>query len=280
MLVYNFEKKGIQFSFRNPEWNDVYNELNMEWKIKDIKENSKNDGYYYNSTFLPDKKAMRLYNVTIDGKQIGGVVLPDDILKEIEAIYEELKENALQRKLNKDIKYALNDTNTYGIYNGISQFDIGIIVWDIKKQLNSNVLLFAEEIAKILNKDEELKRIAMETYQPYPESKNWSDEYLSWYREAVKEKKAPGYGIIPNKIIREKITEIIVTETEKENKKKQEEEIRINNLFKLAKQTGKKQLIKDWIEPCCDKNEECDLDICSLWAMPDGTKKLTRTHTH
>lgn len=135
MLVYNFEKKGIQFSFRNPEWNDVYNELNMEWKIKDIKENSENDGYYYNSTFLPDKKAMRLYNVTIDGKQIGGVVLPDDILKEIEAIYEESKENALQRKLNKDIKYVLNDTVAYGIYNGISQFDIEIIVRDIKNNL-------------------------------------------------------------------------------------------------------------------------------------------------
>jgi len=118
-----------------------------------------------------------------------------------------------------------------------------------------------------------LEHIAWETYRPIPEG-NWVEQYLNWFREAAKEKKAPGYGIIPNKIIREKITEIIVTETEKENKKKQEEEIRINNLFKLAKQTGKKQLIKDWIEPCCDKNEECNLDICSLWAMPDGTKNL------
>ena len=56
MLVYNFEKKGIQFSFRNPKWNDAYDELSMEWKIKGVKENSENDGYYYNSTFLPDKR--------------------------------------------------------------------------------------------------------------------------------------------------------------------------------------------------------------------------------
>jgi len=30
MLVYNFEKKGIQFSFRNPEWNDVYDEIKIK----------------------------------------------------------------------------------------------------------------------------------------------------------------------------------------------------------------------------------------------------------
>lgn len=180
--------------------------------------------------------------------------------------------------MNNDIKYTMNDTTAYGIYNGISQFDIEEIVEHIKKQHNTNIFLFAEEIAKILNKDEELKQIAEQSYQPNPEG-NWNQEYLTLFRKAAKEKKAPGYGIIPNHIIRAKITDIILRKTAEENKEKQEEQDRINNLFKIAKQTGEKQLIHKWIEDCNDPEEECNIDICCEWAMPDGTRQKTRNHT-
>jgi len=133
MKVYKFEKKGIMFSFRNPTWDEFYNELRMEWKVVNIKENKENDGYYYNSTFLPNKKAMRLYGVTINGQEIEGVILPDNILKEIETIYKELKEEDLQKKLNKDIKYKLNQTFYQGNQDGISELDIRLIINDIKK---------------------------------------------------------------------------------------------------------------------------------------------------
>ena len=46
-----------------------------------------------------------------------------------------------------------------------------------------------------------------------------------------------------------------------------------------AMQTGEKQLIKKWFEPCNDENEECNLDMVYLYAMPDGTKKTVRQHT-
>jgi len=177
-----------------------------------------------------------------------------------------------------DIRYTMNDTTAYGIYNGISEFSITEIVEDIKKQHNSNAFIFADDIAKILNHDEELKQIAIETYRPDPEG-DWTEEYLTWFRAAAKEKKAPGYGIIPNHIIRAKITDIILRKTAEENKEKQEEQSRINNLFEIARKTGEKQLINKWLEDCNDPQEECNTDICYEWAMPDGTRQYTRNHT-
>lgn len=279
MKTFEFEKQGIKFSFRNPTWNDFYKELRMEWKVKGIKENKNNDGYYYNSSFLPNKNAMGLNGVKINGKEVGGVVLPEDVLAEIKALYEQFKKEDLEKRLNSDIKYTMNDTTAYGIYNGISEFDITEIISDIKKQHNSNAFIFADDIAKILNHDEELKQIAIDTYQPDPENENWNEEYLAWFRAATKEKKAPGYGIIPNHIIRAKITDIILRKTAEENKEKQEEQSKINNLFEIARKTGEKQLISKWSENCNDPREECNTDICCKWAMPDGTITYTRNHT-
>lgn len=181
-------------------------------------------------------------------------------------------------KIFEDIKYRMNDTTAYGIYNGISKFDITEIISDIKRQYNNNAFIFADDIVKILNHDEELKQIAIETYRPDPEG-NWNEEYLAWFRAAAKEKKAPGYGIIPNHIIRTKITDIILRKTAEENKAKEEEQNRINNLFEIARKTGEKQLINKWLEDCNDPREECSVDICCEWAMPDGTITYTRNHT-
>lgn len=277
MKTFEFEKQGIKFVFRNPKLNQ-YGTLVMEYKIPEIKENKNNDGYFYNSEFLPDKNAMSLYDVKINGKDIAGVVLPEDILTEIKAIYEQFKKEDLEKRLNSDIKYTMNDATAYGIYNGISAFDITEIILDIKKQHNSNAFIFADDIAKILNHDEELKQIAIETYRPDPEG-DWTEEYLTWFRAAAKEKKAPGYGIIPNHIIRAKITEIVLNKTAEENKAKEEEQSRINNLFEIARKTGEKQLINKWLEDCNDPREECNTDICCEWAMPDGTRQYTRNHT-
>ncbi len=230
MKTFEFEKQRIKFVFRNPKLNQ-YGTLVMEYKIPEIKENKNNDGYFYNSEFLPDKNAMSLYDVKINGKDIAGVILPEDILTEIKAIYEQFKKEDLEKRLNSDIKYTMNDTTAYGIYNGISEFDITEIISDIKKQYNSNAFIFADDIAEILNHDEEIKQIAIDTYQAYPENENWNGEYLAWFRAAAKDKEAPGYGIIPNHIIRAKITDIILRKTAEENKAKEEEQSRINNLY-------------------------------------------------
>lgn len=186
----------------------------------------------------------------------------------------------MNNNLNLDIEYNLNDTTAYGIYNGIAEFKIREIIFDIQKQLNCSFYISPEDMAKLLSNDEEIKKIAIETYQPNPERKQWNDEYLAWFREAAKEKKAPGYGIIPNTVIRQKITDIIKKEMVRKEENNQKETERVNRLFKLAKETGEKQLINKWTEDCNNKHLECNLDICCLWAMPDGTEETTRTHTY
>ena len=277
--IYNFEKQGIKFSFRNPLWNDFYKQLKMEWKIVGVKENKENDGYFYNSSFIPTKNAMELNGIKINGKEVAGVKLPENILSEIKALYEQYKEKDLQKNLTKDIQYTMNDATAYGIYNGISEFDITEIVSDIKKQLNCiSFFPCCKNIAKVLTKDRELKDIANNTYQPNPEG-NWNNEYLIWFRQAAQEKKAPGFGLIPNQIIRLKIAKIITSAIQEENKKDQEENDRINNLFELAKQTGKMQVIDKWMENCNDPKEECNTDLVTVYAMPNGVKKVVKNHT-
>ena len=66
-------------------------------------------------------------------------------------------------------------------------------------------------------------------------------------------------------------------QTGKSNKEDKKEEFQ--EFFETARSTGKKQLIKKWIEPCNDKNEECNLDMVYLYAMPNGMQKKIRQHT-
>ncbi|NLZ54041.1 MAG: hypothetical protein GX892_13030 [Thermoanaerobacteraceae bacterium] len=282
MEVFSFEKKGVTFIFRNPEWNESYKYMELEWKVSDIKENTKNDdGFFYCSKFLPQEKQILFpNNIVINGQKVKGVSIPDeDVYKKLKEIYDKMMSDYIQKKLHQDIEYRLNDMTAYGIYNGISQFDIEYIVADIREQVEKEtgikVLIFADDIAKKLTKDEEIIKIAEETYRPYPESKNWTEEYRSWYRKAIENKTAPGYGIISNKIIREKIRKLLLEEVEEVKKEKE----KIEKLFKKAKETGEKQLITKWIESCNDRTLECSTDMCYLYAMPDGIQKVERIHT-
>ena len=63
----------------------------------------------------------------------------------------------------------------------------------------------------------------------------------------------------------------------KEKAKREEE--RRQAIFAKAKETGKKQVLNEWAEDCSDPREECNTDIITVWAMPDGSTKTIRTHT-
>lgn len=184
-------------------------------------------------------------------------------------------EKELLEKLNKDIPYTLNDSTSYGIYNGISEFEIGEIITDIKSKLGFKKYLEHSKIAKTLTKDPEIEQIAINNYQPDSESKNWNDEYRTWFRSAVEKKTAPGKGFISNQIIREKITNIVLGIMDKEQGKENAE----LQIFAKAKQTGVKQVLKSYMTECNDPNEECSQDHVVIYAMPNGTKKTERMHT-
>lgn len=49
--------------------------------------------------------------------------------------------------------------------------------------------------------------------------------------------------------------------------------------FSEAKSTGKPVVLRSYHEDCDDSGEDCDVDILTVYAMPDGTKKTIRTHT-
>ena len=66
-------------------------------------------------------------------------------------------------------------------------------------------------------------------------------------------------------------------EAKKQAEEKKEAERKA--IFDKAKETGKKQLLKKWSEPCNDPNEECDVDMIYEYAMPNGTVKGERQHT-
>lgn len=214
-MEFKFEKKGFTFYFRNPRWESFDKVLKMEYKIIGIKENKDHDGYYYNSTYLPERKAMTFYGVKIDGQEISGVELPEDIATQVEALYNEMED----REYNADLKFQLYNCD-YGFYTS----NISYIIDRLKYR---SVIYDATEIAlNALNKDEEIKAIALSTYQAYPENPNWTNEYLESHRKAVANNTASGYGIIPNAIVKQKIIDLIGPMFE-EKKRADEEKKRI-----------------------------------------------------
>lgn len=46
-----------------------------------------------------------------------------------------------------------------------------------------------------------------------------------------------------------------------------------------ARETGERIAIRSYSVPCRDPHEECNVDIATVWAMPDGTKQTTYRHT-
>jgi len=128
--------------------------------------------------------------------------------------------NEEQKDLNRDLEFRVNDSDAYGIYNGISEYKIQDIIRDIRNQHYSTVYINAEAIARILNHNNELKQIALDTYKPLPFNEGWTDEYKAIYYKRIIDKTFEGTGTIPNKVIREKLTSIILDLIKKDNEEK------------------------------------------------------------
>lgn len=90
-------------------------------------------------------------------------------------------------------------------------------------------------------------------------------------------------GRFEHEISHEKVMEIynnLVTRIERIEYEEMQKEIRrIDSVFEIAKKTGEKQIIERYTVPCPDHKEECNTDIVTVWAMPDGSKTTTQNHT-
>lgn len=66
---------------------------------------------------------------------------------------------------------------------------------------------------------------------------------------------------------------------QKKREKERAEKERVEAIFAKARETGEKQVIEQYSVPCNDPEEDCDIDIITVYAMPDGTRKTERHHT-
>ncbi|HZK18929.1 MAG TPA: hypothetical protein VFD15_06400 [Clostridia bacterium] len=73
--------------------------------------------------------------------------------------------------------------------------------------------------------------------------------------------------------------EFMLPEIEARAQKAAEKKAAEDAKFAKAKATGKPVILYEFSVDCNDPNEDCDLDIITGYAMPDGTTKETRRHT-
>lgn len=81
--------------------------------------------------------------------------------------------------------------------------------------------------------------------------------------------------IVPHSVVIEVYNKII----EKREVKKAAKQTEMDAIFQKAKETGDKQILERYPVECSDPNESCDLDIVTVYAMPDGTTQRTQNHT-
>lgn len=109
------------------------------------------------------------------------------------------------------MRYTLNDTTAYGIYNGLSSVDLKNAIHAEAEKTGLTVVDYSfDEIVRQLNRDPQLKETALSSYKPYPAQAGWSDEYKEQWVELVEHKEAPGYGEVPDDLILQKLQAILL----------------------------------------------------------------------
>jgi len=112
---------------------------------------------------------------------------------------------------------------------------------------------------------------------------SWRDINVIGWAEAIRPGALGSFAsICVASISRERLIEIKAekkTAADKAKAEKETETKRIAAIFSKAKETGEKQELERHTDDCNDPSEECNMDIVTVWAMPDGTKTTTRTHT-
>lgn len=127
------------------------------------------------------------------------------------------------------------------------------------------------EMENKINKAEKIDyRKTMDFINPYLTGGDYGD-YSSWsyYKMTVAEFKE--LLNLADNITAEKVRK----DEEKEARRIEHR----NELIRIAKETGEKQLTGQWSEPCNDRNEECNVDICYQYIDGDGNYSIERQHT-
>lgn len=106
-MEFKFEKNGISFIFKKPILNE-YGKLEFNWRAEGTSK-SKNkydtEGLYGGAVFDTKIKGIRC-NFKFNGKECGGVVLPEDIYEQILTIYNKYTEER-KNKINELVEQII-----------------------------------------------------------------------------------------------------------------------------------------------------------------------------
>ena len=249
-----FLHRGKRVIMQNPS---VHIYLNSPSIAYEYKVEGENNGFFFGAI---DMRKQVVSDTDIK--------IPDEIFRVLVKEQEQIAEINRDILVNQDFKYTVHDTSSYGIYNGISEFDLTEIVDDIKNKLGCRPLIYAGDVYRTLTDDPDIQRIAEETYVPYPASASWTDEYKAIHAEEVASRTAHGYGTIPNRVMRGKLEEIILRHHAEDMKK--EENIR--NIFEEAKRTGERHALEKWSRDVDE--EDNSIVFYTKYAMPDGSVQV------
>jgi hypothetical protein len=252
----------------------------MQYKILGISENKYDpEGYFYNSEFLPTQNAISFNEINVNGKKIKGIIISENISEELKILLEKLKterESNITQIVNELVEGKRNihfnivgcDYPHYQAWvNNLSK-DLDGLEQDIMtraiKMIMGDDFYFGNPcdfLQKLINKSvgsiESLGNVLN------PEYGTKTQEYHSFKNTVV-----TGFEL--------KLYDILKPKLEKNEAYKQ----KISAIFTKAKETGEKQLLRQYMDDCDGKDLECSFDSVYEYAIPDGTIKVERVHCY
>lgn len=100
--------------------------------------------------------------------------------------------------------------------------------------------------------------------------------YVDGWGYHVKESVVKTLG---EKFTRQQARELAQPAIDAQRRRENAEKIFRARAFAKAARTGQPVIIDSYSDECNDPREECDLDQVTVYAMPDGSTKTTRSHT-
>lgn len=86
-------------------------------------------------------------------------------------------------------------------------------------------------------------------------------------------------NLVSHETVMKIYNEILEANAKRQAERNAAKEAKETPIFKKARETGEPQIIESYPVECEDPREECDTDIVTIYAMPDGTTKRTQNHT-
>jgi len=211
----------------------------------------------------------------INKQSVGGISLPEDVKTEIEAARSRIRDKNKQDKLNREEDRPAPKIDETVFFTYRVGRDTGFIYPESHRQA----------IESILKRDIDPKMVfsgERDSTRRYPGMHD-SNIPASYVQKEGDKFVAKGYASIWSEDVFALPRELVEMELNKIQEQKQKNKALRDEktvaIFAKAKETGEKQVLRQWSGECNDPDESCDIDNIYEYAMPDGSVKTERHHT-